>query len=63
MKKWLLLTLALAALVGTTLTPQELGKVDENSSSIVDVKKKDKDKEVREGSDNEGIVLMSESFE
>ena len=63
MKKWLLLTLALAALVGTTLTPQELGKVDENSSSIVDVKKKDKDKEVREGDESEGIILMTETFE
>ena len=63
MKKWLLLTLVLAALVVPTLTPQELGKVDENSSSIVDVKKKDKDKEVREGDESEGIILMTETFE
>ena len=63
MKKWLLLTLALAALVVPTLTQHELGRVDENSSSVVDVKKKDKDKEVRDGSDNEGIVLMTETFE
>ena len=63
MKKWLLLTLALAALVVPTLAPQELGYVDENSSSVVDVKKQDKDEEVREGTENEGIILMSESFE
>ena len=63
MKKWLLLTLVLVALVGMTLAPQELGYVDENSSSVVDVKKQDKDEEVREGTENEGIILMSESFE
>ena len=35
MKKWLLLTLALAALVVPTLTQQEPGKVDDNGSSVV----------------------------
>ena len=63
MKKWLLLTLALAALVVPTLTQQEPGKVDENGSSVVDVAKKDKDKEVRDGDESEGIILLTFDFE
>ena len=63
MKKWLLLTLALAALVVPTLTQQEPGKVDENGSSVVGVAKKDKDKEVRDGTETEGIVFLSVEFE
>ena len=63
MKKWLLLTLALAALVVPTLTQQEPGKVDENGSSVVYVAKKDKDKEVRDGDESEGIILLTFDFE
>ena len=62
MKKWLLLTLALVALVVPTLTAQEPGKVDENSSNVVNMKKKDKDKEVREGDESEGIILLTYDF-
>lgn len=63
MKKWLLLTLALAALVVPTLTQQEPGKVDDNGSSVVFTSKKDKDKEVREGGEGEGIILLTFDFE
>ena len=62
MKKWLLLTLALASLVVPTLTKQEPGKVDENGSSLITVAKKDKDKEVRDGTETEGIVFLSVEF-
>ena len=63
MKKWLLLTLALASLVVPTLIQQEPEKVDENGSCVVDVAKKDKDKEVRDGTETEGIVFLSVEFE